>query len=91
LSASSSSQASYLTSPVTESKRCCAFEALQTVFFPLLQQTVITNSPTSSPGPSRPSIIGLGFCDMQNNQGRGYQSKPKAEADNRDSEDNNHK
>ena len=30
------------------------------------------------------TIIGWGFCDIQNNQGRGksYQPKPKAEADN---------
>ena len=30
------------------------------------------------------TIIGLGFCDIQNNQGRGrgYQPKLKAEADN---------
>ena len=29
-------------------------------------------------------IIRFGFCDIQNNQGlgKGYQSKPKAEADN---------
>ena len=29
-------------------------------------------------------IIGWGFCDIRNNQGRGkcYQPKPKAEADN---------
>ena len=30
------------------------------------------------------TIIRFGFCDIQNNQGRGmgYQPKPKAEADN---------
>ena len=32
------------------------------------------------------TIIGFGFCDIRNNQGRGkcYQPKPKAEADNTD-------
>ena len=28
------------------------------------------------------TIIRFGFCDIQNNQGLGYQPKPKAEADN---------
>ena len=33
---------------------------------------------------AKKTIIGWGFCDIQNNQGRGkgYQPKPKAEADN---------